>query len=171
MTLTLPPGIAVVGLGTSVPGGARHLERAVARLGAHQSCDVLAMSPVIATPPFGQEVFSPFLNAACVVRTPLSPENLLTVLMHLEALAGRVRDRKNGPRTLDLDLLLFGAMSFRSPRLELPHPRLLERPFAAGPAAQALNEASVPVPSPLRPFLVTAPDMAGSEAPHRAFAR
>jgi 2-amino-4-hydroxy-6-hydroxymethyldihydropteridine diphosphokinase len=86
-----------------------------------------------------------FLNACCVGRTFLPPRWLLTELQHIEHLAGRKRDgTKYGPRTLDLDLLLYGERTICEPDLVLPHPRLRERAFVLVPLREIAADWWVP---------------------------
>jgi 2-amino-4-hydroxy-6-hydroxymethyldihydropteridine diphosphokinase len=77
--------------------------------------------------------------------TDLSPRDLLQACLAIESAAGRVRELRNGPRTLDLDVLLFGDTVLREPGLELPHPRLHERRFVLVPLAEIAPDARHPV--------------------------
>lgn len=77
-----------------------------------------------------------FVNAAARVRTTLPPMALLRLLQRMEAAAGRRRERRWGPRTLDLDLLHYEGVRLRRPELVLPHPGLAERPFVLAPLAE-----------------------------------
>lgn len=85
------------------------------------------------TPPWGDSGQAFFVNAAVGVDTQLSPHQLLDALLDIESQAGRVRDRVNGPRTLDLDLLLVEGMECHDEHLILPHPRMMERAFVLLP--------------------------------------
>src|SRR5205807_728843 len=84
-------------------------------------------------------------NAAVVVRTDLSPEELLGELLAIEARLGRVRTVRDGPRTIDLDLLLYGAVIRDTPELTLPHPRMHERLFVLEPLAEIAPTAVHPL--------------------------
>ncbi|MCS6914334.1 MAG: 2-amino-4-hydroxy-6-hydroxymethyldihydropteridine diphosphokinase [Myxococcales bacterium] len=125
---------AYVGLGANLGDRARTLAQAVvemARLGA-----VLRRSSLYETEPVGPPQ-PRYLNAAILVDTPLSPEDLLAGLLRIEAALGRRRPcLRDAPRTLDLDLLLLGedgSLVFRSSDLVVPHPRLHQRAFALRP--------------------------------------
>src|SRR5204862_8246711 len=86
-----------------------------------------------------------FINAVCIVDTTLSPSMLLTRLLTIEEVHGRVRSRRrNAPRTLDLDLLLYGDLELSSPDLTLPHPRMHERAFVLVPLAEIAPALNVP---------------------------
>lgn len=81
-----------------------------------------------------------YLNAALSLDTPLSPQALMLALLGAEALSGRVRLERWGPRVLDLDLIGYGDAVLNTPRLTLPHPRAFERPFVLAPLADVAPE-------------------------------
>ena len=94
---------------------------------------VLQRSPLYLTPPWGVVEQPPFINAAVQLDTTLSPHSLLDALIEIEQRAGRVRVQRNGPRTLDLDLLHVDGVQLDDERLTLPHPRMAERAFVLLP--------------------------------------
>jgi 2-amino-4-hydroxy-6-hydroxymethyldihydropteridine diphosphokinase len=107
-----------------------NLRQAVAALDAVAGCEVTRKSSMVRTRPWGDADQPDFVNAVVCLRTNLGAEALLDQLLDIETRLGRVRDdRRWGPRLIDLDLLLFDDCSLRSPRLEVPHPRLHERAF------------------------------------------
>lgn len=77
-----------------------------------------------------------FINGCALLQVQLTPPELLEILLEIEAKFGRIRKERNGPRTLDLDLLLFDDLILDSPRLQIPHPRMLERAFVLVPLAE-----------------------------------
>jgi len=85
-----------------------------------------------------------FVNAVAKVDTALAPRELLEALLDLENRHGRVREFPNGPRTLDLDILLYGDVQLREPGLIVPHPRMHERAFAIVPLAEIAPDTVVP---------------------------
>jgi len=85
-----------------------------------------------------------FINAVAQVETALAPRALLDVLLALERAHGRVREFRNAPRTLDLDLLLYGDRQHHEPGLTLPHPRMHERAFVLAPLAEIAPQAQIP---------------------------
>jgi 2-amino-4-hydroxy-6-hydroxymethyldihydropteridine diphosphokinase len=92
--------------------------------------DVVAVSPVYETDPVGgPEGQGPYLNCVVMLLTDRTPRQLLSVCRELETAAGRVRGERWGARTLDVDVLLVGDMRVDDPDLQVPHPRLWERPF------------------------------------------
>ena len=131
--------VAAVALGSSLGDRARHLERAVAEIGALREVRVTAVSGWIETDPVGGPPAAPrFLNGAVLLETRLRPRELLASLHAIERAHGRERRRgiRDEPRTLDLDLLVFGARTSDEPDLRIPHPRLEERAFVLEPLAE-----------------------------------
>ena len=133
----LPEGHALIALGSNLGDRRGQLEDAVERLDLHACVRLLASSSLHRTAPVGGPIGQgDFLNGVVLVRTTLTPEKLLELLHEIEADYGRERVVLNGPRTLDLDLLLHGEERREGPALELPHPRIWERTFVLGPLAE-----------------------------------
>jgi 2-amino-4-hydroxy-6-hydroxymethyldihydropteridine diphosphokinase len=105
---------------------------------------ILRTSRFILTRPVGKTDQPDFLNAAAAVRTDLSAQALLDLLLRIESSLGRVRAERWGPRTLDLDLLLYDDEVIREPGLEVPHPRMHERRFVLEPLAEIAPDARHP---------------------------
>lgn len=122
------------------------LDAAVRRIGRVPGIRVLSHSSWFRTAPVGVETQPEFLNGACVVETSLEPETLLERLMEVEREFGRERRgaERWGPRTLDLDLLLYGTRIVRAEGLVVPHPRMHERAFVLEPLAQIAPRALIP---------------------------
>tara|TARA_B100000405_G_scaffold32843_1_gene22590 strand:- start:419 stop:895 length:477 start_codon:yes stop_codon:yes gene_type:complete len=133
-----------IGLGSNLGDRAEHLEGAVRSLQAMGAIEVEAVSSVYETEPQGPPQ-PKYLNAVARLSTSLSPFALLGVLHGLEDAAGRVRGERWGPRTLDLDLLLFGDLAVDTPVLTIPHPRMAEREFVLVPLHELNPEARHPV--------------------------
>lgn len=136
-----------VALGSNLGDRRAHLEAALESLRATDGVEVLAVSRFHETRAVGGPPGQPdFLNGVLELRTELAPEDLLWLLQRIETRAGR--DRRNevrhGPRTLDLDLLLFGNERRSGPELELPHPRLEQRTFVLAPLAELAPELVLP---------------------------
>lgn len=142
---------AYVALGANLGDRARALRGAVALLGEHPDVDVLRTSPVYEaeahtiTP---GEVQPPFLNAVVEVATRLAPEGLLALCLDVEQRLGRRRTGtpRWAPRPIDLDLLVFGAVTYRAPHLLVPHPRMAERRFVLQPLFDLAPDLYVPAP-------------------------
>lgn len=130
--------IAYVGLGSNLGDRKLHLDEAVRRLGARR------VSSYRETDPVGRTDQPKFLNAVAEVDTTLGPEALLDRLLEIERDLGRVRGERWGPRTIDLDLLLYGDRVIRTPRLTVPHPRMTERRFVLEPIAELAPDLIVP---------------------------
>lgn len=125
-----------VGLGSNLGDRAGHLRSALAAMQRHASMTCLDISDFRRTDPVGGPEQPDYVNAVVRLETSLTPTALLHWLLDLEALQGRVRKVANGPRTLDLDLLVYGEHAQSSPELQLPHPRITERRFVLEPLAQ-----------------------------------
>lgn len=130
---------AVIAFGSNLGDRAGHLHHAIEALGRLPGSRVVAVSSFIETepvdvPPAYQALR--FLNGALIVETALEPEALLAELNRLEAEAGRIRAERNGPRPLDLDLILYEGVHRESEQLTLPHPRAHLRDFVLRPLAE-----------------------------------
>lgn len=146
--------VAFIGLGSNLGERERHLEAALDRLRASDGVRVLAVSSIRETEPVGYVEQGRFLNAAVKVETTLAPSDLLALLLAIERELGRVRDGPRfGPRTLDLDLLLYGDERLEGPDLTLPHPRLAERAFVLEPLAELEPGLEIPGHGPVETLL------------------
>jgi 2-amino-4-hydroxy-6-hydroxymethyldihydropteridine diphosphokinase len=138
----LKPGkestIAYIGLGANLGEREATIAEALRRVDEDERTAVLRSTTPIETDPVGYEAQPRFLNAAARVRTARSPRELLELLLAVELQLGRVRGDgpRYGPRTIDLDLLLYGEVTIDEPGLEVPHPRLHERRFVLEPLAE-----------------------------------
>lgn len=128
---------AYVGLGANLGDREATIHAALDALDAEDGIDVVAVSTLRETEPVGVGEQPLFLNGAAAIETALSAPELLDRLLELEQRFGRVRiPREHGPRTLDLDLLLYGEERIEEPGLTVPHPRLHERRFVLEPLAE-----------------------------------
>lgn len=123
-----------VGLGANVGDPADNLRSAVRRLG--RAIDIVRVSSVYRSEPVGMRDQPFFLNAVVGGATPLAPRHLMAILLEIEQALGRVRTVRMGPRTLDLDLLLYDDRVIHEPGLDVPHPRMTERRFVLEPLAE-----------------------------------
>lgn len=137
---------AYVGLGSNVGNREGFLRAALDALAAVPGVRSVRASRVRETEPWGAgcEGQAAYLNAVAEVRTSLPPEALLGELMRIEARCGRERPARWAPRTLDLDLLVYGDRVVREPSLEVPHPRLAERRFVLEPMAELAPDLVLP---------------------------
>ena len=138
--------IDYIGLGSNLGDREATLRAAVEALGAEPRIDVVAVSRFLDTEPVGYLDQPRFLNGAVALDTTLSARELLDVLLDVERRFGRAREDvpAQGPRTLDLDLLLFGDAEIDEPGLRVPHPRLHERRFVLEPLADLDPALEVP---------------------------
>lgn len=127
---------ALIGMGSNMPDRMAHLGKGLLLLASHPKVSVTAVSSVYQTEPVGYLEQPFFYNMAVKIRTTLSPRKLLALLLDIEKETGRVRGVRWGPRTLDLDLLLFGNQQIEEEGLILPHPRMEERGFVLIPLAE-----------------------------------
>jgi 2-amino-4-hydroxy-6-hydroxymethyldihydropteridine diphosphokinase len=142
--MTAPPMVrAAIGLGANLGDPAAALAAALTALRRLPASTLVAASPLYRTAPV--DAAGPdFLNAVAVLDTRLPADELLQHLQAIEQASGRVREYRNAPRTLDLDLLLYGDETIDMPDLQVPHPRLHERAFVLVPLLDAWPDAVVP---------------------------
>jgi 2-amino-4-hydroxy-6-hydroxymethyldihydropteridine diphosphokinase len=146
--------VVYIGLGSNLGEREATIRRALALLEARGDIEVEAVSPLRETDPVGYEDQPRFLNGAAALRTELAPRSLLERLQEVERKLGRDRTGPRfGPRTIDLDLLLYGDERIDEPGLEIPHPRLAERRFVLEPLAELDESLEVPGQGPVRALL------------------
>jgi 2-amino-4-hydroxy-6-hydroxymethyldihydropteridine diphosphokinase len=140
--------VAFVGLGSNLAHPRRQLARALAAIARLPRTRIVALSPNYASAPVPKDAAQPdYVNAVVALRTSLSPRPLLRRLQAIERRQGRRRASgmpRNAPRTLDLDLLLFGRRVVHLPQLTVPHPRMHERAFVLTPLLEIAPAAVIP---------------------------
>jgi 2-amino-4-hydroxy-6-hydroxymethyldihydropteridine diphosphokinase len=136
--------IAYIGLGANLGDPSATLRAAFGALANLPESRVVHCSSLYRTAPVGNTDQPEFINAVAALETTLAPEALLDALFDIEARFGRIRAEKNGPRTLDLDLLLYNNQQLDLPRLTLPHPRLHLRAFVLFPLAELVPDLPLP---------------------------
>jgi 2-amino-4-hydroxy-6-hydroxymethyldihydropteridine diphosphokinase len=129
---------ALIALGGNVGDVRATFTRAISSICRMAQGVLIARSSDYATPPWGDEDQAPFVNACIEIETGLNPHALLFAMQKVEQKFGRSRDKERrwGPRTLDLDLIAYDDVSLQEPELTLPHPRLFERAFVLVPLAE-----------------------------------
>jgi 2-amino-4-hydroxy-6-hydroxymethyldihydropteridine diphosphokinase len=143
-SLSLPAKPAAIALGSNLGDSLVILEAALQALAQTSGIQLLAYSRWYQTVALGPPQ-PDYLNGCALLRVQLSPQALLTVLLDIEARSGRVRQQHWGPRTLDLDLLLYDDQVLETPRLQIPHPRMRERAFVLVPLAEICPDWQEPV--------------------------
>jgi 2-amino-4-hydroxy-6-hydroxymethyldihydropteridine diphosphokinase len=131
---------AYVALGSNIDDREHYLQDAIAALNQESGITVTGLSSIYETEPVGFVDQSAFLNMVIQVSTVLPAEELLFTLLAIENRLGRTRDLRWGPRTIDLDLLLYGDHRLTTPDLIIPHPRMHERAFVLVPLSEVLYE-------------------------------
>jgi 2-amino-4-hydroxy-6-hydroxymethyldihydropteridine diphosphokinase len=146
---------AFVGLGSNLGDREATIRAAVAELQAAEGVEVVGVSSLVDTEPVGYTDQPRFLNGVAALDTGLGARTLLDLLLAVEARFGRDRASvpAQGPRTLDLDLLLYGDAEIDEPGLRVPHPRLHERAFVLEPLAELAPALDVPGKGPIQTLL------------------
>lgn len=134
---------AYLGLGSNLGDREAMLRAAIAALDATPGVRVTAVSSLYETPPWGPVPQGPYLNACVALDTTLSPRELLRLCLAIERDHGRERAVRWGPRTLDIDLLLYGDETIDEEGLMVPHPRMTERAFVLVPLAEIAPELAI----------------------------
>jgi len=134
---------AVLGLGSNVGERRTALAGAIDALRAHPDIEIVAASPLYESEPWGLTSQQDFLNAAVRVATSLGPADLLAAILAIEVSLGRVRGKKWGPRSIDIDILVYGNEEIDVPGLTIPHPHLTERIFALAPLVDVMADAVI----------------------------
>ncbi|MEG3595227.1 MAG: 2-amino-4-hydroxy-6-hydroxymethyldihydropteridine diphosphokinase [Chloroflexota bacterium] len=128
--------LVYIGLGSNMGDRLTHIEQAISDIKHRLKCEILAISSVYETSPVGVESQPDFLNCVCLVSSTLDAQKILKKLLEIEKSHGRVLSSNISPRTLDLDILLFGELTVNEPGLVIPHPRITERAFVLVPLAE-----------------------------------
>lgn len=137
--------IVYAGLGSNRGNKSDNIKKALDMLNMADNASVLAVSSLYETEPEGYEDQDWFLNAAAKLKTTLSPVDLLKLFKEIEQAIGRHKSVRWGPREIDLDLLLYDELSFESPDLVIPHPRMHQRAFVLAPLAEIAKDVLHPV--------------------------
>lgn len=149
---------AYIGLGSNLDDPVGQVRKGLRELRDLPHTQWVASSSLYRTAPIGKSNQPDFINAVAVLTTALSARELLTELQALETGHGRLRGERNGPRTLDLDLLLLGERVIREPGLEVPHPRMHERAFVLLPLQEVNPAAVIPGHGNIAALVVRAAD-------------
>lgn len=149
---------AFIGIGSNLDAPIEQVSRAIDELGRMTASCLVARSSLYASAPMGPSEQPAYINAVAQLRTGLEPLTLLDELVAIEGAHGRVRGTEQwGPRTLDLDLLLYGDRRIDSERLTVPHPGLHERAFVLYPLQELVGDLDVPGQGRLRKLVRRCP--------------
>jgi 2-amino-4-hydroxy-6-hydroxymethyldihydropteridine diphosphokinase len=151
--------IAYVGIGANLGDARANVEDAIARIAAMENSALRAVSSLYRSAPIdagGDD----YVNAVACIDTRLPALDLLQALQDIEQAHGRARPYRNAPRTLDLDLLLYGDQEISSATLQVPHPRMTGRAFVLLPLLELAPDIDLPGQGPARQFLASVADQA-----------
>lgn len=135
---------AYIALGSNLKDPRRQIHEGFAALARMPHTDLIARSSLYRSAPVGYTDQPDFVNAVAAIRTSLAPRALLEALLDIEREQGRVREFLNAPRTLDLDIALYGDRVIDEPGLSVPHPRMHQRAFVVLPLAEIAPDMVVP---------------------------
>ena len=141
--MTTKPAVVYLGLGSNLGNRQENLDRALDLLS--QRLRLRRVSSIYDTEPVGNTNQPRFLNLVCQVNTNLAPTELLTLLKGIEQKLGRTAGKRNAPRPIDIDILLYADQVIETPELVIPHPRLTERAFVLIPLAEIACDLVHPV--------------------------
>ncbi|MGJ8526753.1 2-amino-4-hydroxy-6-hydroxymethyldihydropteridine pyrophosphokinase [Halomonadaceae bacterium LMG 33818] len=147
------PHRAFIGIGSNLNNPLEQVQRAITALARLPLCEMVAVSPLYRTQPVGPQDQDDFINGAVELLTAYSPLALLDQLQRLEQQQRRIRVRHWGPRTLDLDLLLYDEQIMDHARLQVPHKEFLKRPFAWKPVIDIAPDVRLPDGSYLHEYI------------------
>jgi 2-amino-4-hydroxy-6-hydroxymethyldihydropteridine diphosphokinase len=125
--------LCYIGIGSNLGDREKYIEDAIKKLKNIETVEVKRISGIYETEPVGGPKQGKYLNGVIEIETGLKPRELLLKLQDIENQLGRKRTVKNGPRTIDLDILLYGDSSINEPDLKIPHPNMREREFVMKP--------------------------------------
>jgi 2-amino-4-hydroxy-6-hydroxymethyldihydropteridine diphosphokinase len=149
---------AYIGIGSNLGDSVARVQAAFAALAQLPQSKLVARSKLYRTKPFGPVTQGDFINAVAGMITQLNPVQLLAEIRAIETAAGRVRTEHWGPRTLDLDLLVFSGQQIATAELTVPHPGIAERGFVLAPLADVAPALQVPGLGRVRDLLRALPE-------------
>lgn len=143
-SVSQPVPRAFIALGSNLDDPASHVRQALNELTQLPACRLLKHSALYRTAPVGWLDQPDFINAVAQIETTLAPRDLLNALLEIEHSHGRVREYLNAPRTLDLDILMYGDLQCDEGDLILPHPRMHQRVFVLQPLLEIAPDCRIP---------------------------
>ncbi|MEK7867944.1 MAG: 2-amino-4-hydroxy-6-hydroxymethyldihydropteridine diphosphokinase [Candidatus Omnitrophota bacterium] len=125
--------LCYIGIGSNLGDRAKYIENAIEKLEGTKGIEVKRVSSIYETEPVGGPKQGKYLNGAIEIETQLEPGELMLKLQNIEKQLGRIKTVKNAPRTIDLDILLYGDKKINKPDLKIPHPKMHKREFVMKP--------------------------------------
>lgn len=144
-----------IGLGSNLDSPKQHITTAIESIGEIQSTHVTKVSSLYKSKPVGPQDQGDYVNAVVELETELTPLDLLDNLQTIENEHGRVRNERWGPRTLDLDILMYGEEIIQNDRLTIPHVEMINRCFVLVPLAEIIPDIHIPGKGPVNDLLNT----------------
>ena len=145
--------LAYIGLGSNLNSPKQQIKDALIALNSTQDVKVVALSSLYQSKPIDDSKQPDYINAVCQVDTHLTALELLYVCQEIETKQHRVREKKWGARTIDLDIILYGVQVVASKQLIIPHPEMMNRPFVLVPLSELESDLKVPVLGPLQALI------------------
>jgi len=145
--------LAYIGLGSNLNSPKQQIKDALIALNSTKDVKVVALSSLYQSKPIDDSKQPDYINAVCQVDTHLTALELLYVCQGIETKQHRVRERKWGARTIDLDIILYGVQVVASKQLIIPHPEMMNRPFVLIPLSELESDLKVPVLGPLQALI------------------
>jgi 2-amino-4-hydroxy-6-hydroxymethyldihydropteridine diphosphokinase len=145
--------LAYIGLGSNLNNPKHQIKDALIALNATQDVKVVALSSLYQSKPIDDSKQPDYINAICQVDTHLTALELLYVCQGIETKQHRVREKKWGARTIDLDIILYGVQVVASKQLIIPHPEMMNRAFVLVPLSELESDLKVPVLGPLQALI------------------
>ncbi len=145
--------LAYIGLGSNLNEPKQQIKTAVMALHATKDVQVVNLSSLYQSPPVDDSKQPDYINAIAQVDTHLTPLELLYVCQDIETKQHRVREKKWGARTIDLDIIIYGVQVFASKQLIIPHPEMMNRAFVLIPLAELEDDLKVPVLGPIQDLI------------------
>ncbi|MFV1984555.1 MAG: 2-amino-4-hydroxy-6-hydroxymethyldihydropteridine diphosphokinase, partial [Thiohalomonadales bacterium] len=133
-----------IGLGSNLGESRSHIRDAIEEIKSINNCDLIKKSSLYKTPPMGPPDQPDYINAVIKIQSSVRAIELLDELHEIEQIHGRVREVKWGPRSLDLDILIYGSLKFDTYKLKIPHPGLYDRAFVLYPILEIEPELTLP---------------------------
>lgn len=137
--------VCYIGIGSNLGDREKHIKDAIEKLKETKGVEVKKISSIYETEPVGGPKQGKYLNGVIEIETWLEPGDLMIKLQKIEKQSGRIRSVKNAPRTIDLDILLYGDKKIDEPGLKIPHPRMYEREFVMKPLGEIIGNIKVEI--------------------------
>lgn len=145
--------LAYIGLGSNLNNPKEQIKRSLISLNEDEEIEVSALSSLYKSKPIDGSQQPDYINAVCMVNTHLTALELLHVCQHIELKQHRVREKKWGARTIDLDIIIYGSQVIASKKLVVPHPEMMNRAFVLVPLHEIEPDINVPVLGPLKKLI------------------